>query len=230
VKPHLPYHVAFQIHVEYSKYTIKCVVVDEVTATCVMSLIFWKALSSPTLSNSSNMLTTFDGHSFRPHGIIPAFLVQLGGNMAEVEVEVVDAPLDYNLLLGCNWTYAMVAFVSSVFRTLYFPHEGKIVTIDQLSFAYSSPNASIGLLIPVIDNSHPKTENISVRMYSSLISTFDFTTPSHHVYAMSNRLVLTGRSIPFCTSYFSDPWTLPCPTSSCEGQLHTGMAMPLSTT
>jgi hypothetical protein len=29
VKPRLPYHVAFQIHVEYSKYTIKRAVVDE---------------------------------------------------------------------------------------------------------------------------------------------------------------------------------------------------------
>jgi hypothetical protein len=37
-----------------------------------------------------------------------------------------------------------------------------------------------------------------------------------------------GRSIPFRTSYFSDLWTLPSPTSSCEGQLHAGMAMPLS--
>jgi hypothetical protein len=67
VKPRLPYHVAFQIHVEYSKYTIKRAVVDEGAATCMMSLICWKALSSPTLSKSSNMLTTFDGHSFHPH-------------------------------------------------------------------------------------------------------------------------------------------------------------------
>jgi hypothetical protein len=48
------------------------------------------------------MLTAFDGHSFCPHGILPAFPVQLGGKKVEVEVEVVDAPLDYNLLLGCN--------------------------------------------------------------------------------------------------------------------------------
>jgi hypothetical protein len=75
MKLHLPYHVAFQIHVEYSKYTIKRVVVDEGIATCVMSLICWKALGSPTLSNSSNMVTAFDGHSFRPHGILHAFLV-----------------------------------------------------------------------------------------------------------------------------------------------------------
>jgi hypothetical protein len=82
-----------------------------------------------------------------------------------VEVEVVDAPLDYNLLLGRNWTYAMITVVSSVFRTLCFPYEGKIVTIDQLSFACFRPNASLG---PVIHNSQSTTENIGVRMYSSL--------------------------------------------------------------
>jgi hypothetical protein len=64
VKPRFPYHVAFQIHVEYSKYTIKHVDVDEGAATCVMSLACWKALGSPNLSKSSNMLTDFDGHSF----------------------------------------------------------------------------------------------------------------------------------------------------------------------
>jgi hypothetical protein len=122
--------VAFQIHVEYSKYTIKCAVVDEGTATCVMSLVCWKAFGSPTVSKSSKMLIAFDGHSFCPHGILPAFLVQLGGKTVEVEVEVVDAPLDYNLLLGRNWTYAMIVIVSFFFCTLSFPHEGNIVTID----------------------------------------------------------------------------------------------------
>jgi hypothetical protein len=153
VKPHLPYHVAFQIHVEYSKYTIKHVVVDEGAATCVMSLIYWKALGSSILPKSSNMLTSFDCHSFRPHGILHAFLVQLGGKMVEVEVKVFYAPLDYNLLLGHNWTYSMVIFVSSIFRTLFFPHEGKIMTINHLSFAYANPNASVGPLNPMIDNS-----------------------------------------------------------------------------
>jgi hypothetical protein len=215
VKPHLPYDVAFQIHVEYSKYTIKHVVFDEGVATCVMSLICWKALISPTLSKSSNMLTYFENHSFHPHDILPTFPVQLGGKTVEVEVEVVDAPLDYNLLLGCNWTYAMIAIVSSVFCTLCFPHEGNIVTIDQLSFACSSPNASIGPSIPVIDNSQPTTKNISVRMYYSLMGTFNFMTSSHHIYAMSSRPASIGRSIPFCTSYFSDPWTLPSSTTSC---------------
>jgi hypothetical protein len=56
-----------------------------------------------------------------------------------VEVEVVDAPLDYNLLLGWSWTYAMKAMVATVFRDLLFPHEGRLVTIDQLSFSRPGP-------------------------------------------------------------------------------------------
>ena len=62
----------------------------------------WKALGSSTLSKSSNNLTSFDGHSFFPHSILPTFLVQLGRKTVDVEVEIVDAPLDYNLLLGRN--------------------------------------------------------------------------------------------------------------------------------
>jgi hypothetical protein len=41
--------------------------------------------------------------------------VQLGGKTVCVEVEVVDAPLDYNLLLGWSWTYAMQALATIVF-------------------------------------------------------------------------------------------------------------------
>jgi hypothetical protein len=94
IKPHLPYHMAFQIHVENMKITIKCTVIDEGALTSVMSLACWKSIGSPPLSQSMTMLTTFDGHSFRPHVILPVFPVQLGGKTVEVEVEVVDAPLD----------------------------------------------------------------------------------------------------------------------------------------
>jgi hypothetical protein len=102
------------------------------------------------------------------------------------------------------------------------------MTIDQLSFVYASPSASVGPSIPMVDNSQPTTENIDVRMYSSLMGTFDFMAPIHHVYAMSSRPVSSERSVPFHTSYFNDPWTLPSSTTSCEGQSHDGMAMPLS--
>jgi hypothetical protein len=175
------------------------------------------------------MLTTFDGRSFHPHDILHAFLVQLGGKTMEVDVEVVDAPLEYNLILENNWTYAMTAVVSSVFCNLCFPHDGKIVMIDQFSFVYASPNALVGLSILVIQNSHPTTQNICVEMYSSLMGTFDFIAPIHHIYAMSSRSASSLRYVPFNTSYFNDPWTLPSPNMYCEGQSHIGMEIPLST-
>jgi hypothetical protein len=90
-------------------------VVDEGASTCVMSLSCWKSIGQPELSLSPTLLTTFDGRSFRPHGIIPSFPVQLGGKTVCVKVEVVDSPIDYNLLLGRSWTYAMQVVVSTIF-------------------------------------------------------------------------------------------------------------------
>ena len=52
------------------------------------------------------------------------------GKVINIEVEVVDANLDYNLLLGKNWVYEMNAIVSTLFCVIYFPHEGKIVKVD----------------------------------------------------------------------------------------------------
>jgi hypothetical protein len=71
LKPHLPYHVVFQIVVAYTTnsftHNIFRMVVDEGTSTCMMSLACWKAIGQPILSPSPTLLTTFDGHSFRPH-------------------------------------------------------------------------------------------------------------------------------------------------------------------
>ena len=56
--------------------------------------------------------------------------MQLGGKTMYIKVEVVDASLDYNLLLGRSLTYAMQELVAIVFWVLLFPHEGRIVSID----------------------------------------------------------------------------------------------------
>jgi len=83
LKPHLPYHIEFHIAVAYTTKSftrnIFCTVVDEGTSTCIMSLTCWKAIGQPIFSPSRTILTTFDGHSFWPHGIVPCFPVQLGG-------------------------------------------------------------------------------------------------------------------------------------------------------
>jgi hypothetical protein len=68
LKPHLPYHVTFQIVVAHptKKFTwnIFCTMVDEGASTCVMSLACWKAIGQPKLSPSPTLLMAFDGCSF----------------------------------------------------------------------------------------------------------------------------------------------------------------------
>ena len=110
-----PYYVSLLIHVECLNVTIKRTVIDEGDAASVMSLSCWKGLGSFKFSKSMTMLTMFDGRSFRPHRILPSLKVRLGGKTVVIEVEVVDAPLDYNILLGRNWMYSMQAIASSLF-------------------------------------------------------------------------------------------------------------------
>jgi hypothetical protein len=50
--------------------------------------------------------------------------------------------------------YAMKAVVSSIFQTMMFPHNGKIVTIDQVSYYEPNPSANIDNILPLIHTSH----------------------------------------------------------------------------
>ena len=60
--------------------------------------------------------------------------ITLEGDTVYIDVMVVQGPLDFNMILGCDCVYAMKAVVSTLFQVMYFPHDGKIVTIDELSF------------------------------------------------------------------------------------------------
>jgi len=112
IKKRLPHRMDFQIKSTYRKTNIFLTVIDEGASTCVMSMSCWKAFGSPQVIPSPTLLTTFDGHSHRSHGIIPTFPIYAGGKVVNIEVEIVDANLDYNLLLGRNWIYEMDAIVS----------------------------------------------------------------------------------------------------------------------
>jgi hypothetical protein len=50
--------------------------------------------------------------------------------------------------------YAMKAVASSIFRTMLFPHNGKIVTIDQVSHYEPNPSSNIDNILPLIHMSH----------------------------------------------------------------------------
>ena len=103
------------IHVECLNMTVKRTMIDEGAAAFVMSLSCSKGLGSPDLSKSVTMLTVFDGRLFRPHEILPSLKVHLGGKTIVIEFEVVDAPIDYDILLSRNWIYSMQAVASSLF-------------------------------------------------------------------------------------------------------------------
>ena len=56
------------------------------------------------------------------------------GENVMINVKVIDDQLDYNILLGRSYMYAMKAVASSMFHTMMFPFNGKLVTLDQLSY------------------------------------------------------------------------------------------------
>jgi hypothetical protein len=99
-----------------------------------MSITCWKAIGSPSLTESHNTLKGFNGSGFKPYDVLPSFPIVLEGKTVQVEVEVFDTPLNYNLLLGRSWIDSMCAVVSTIFRVVHFPHQGKVITIDQLAF------------------------------------------------------------------------------------------------
>jgi hypothetical protein len=90
-----------------------------------------------------------------------------------IEVEVVDVSLNYNLLLGRIWTYAMQVVVATFFWVLFFPHEGRIVSIDQFSFSHPDPSSGVPM-VPMIDNPHPSIVNIGVGLCPPFMGTFDY--------------------------------------------------------
>ena len=65
--------------------------------------------------------------------------------------------MEFNLILDRNYTYAMGVLVSSPFRVMCFPHQGRILTIDQLTFfgphmAASPPSSLPDIYSPVVSS------------------------------------------------------------------------------
>jgi hypothetical protein len=120
--PRLPPQLAFQIQVVVENNNICRTVIDEGASTCIMSVTCWKSIGSPALTESHITLKDFNGTRFKPYGVLPSLSITLEGKAINVEVEVFDAPLDYNLLLGRSWTDSMQVVVSTLFRVLHFLH------------------------------------------------------------------------------------------------------------
>ena len=98
--PRLPHQMDFQIPVIVKNMPVHRTVIDEGASTCIMLIQCWRSLGSPSLNQSPTILKAFDGRGFRPFGILQDLRIEVEGKTVSLDVEVVDAPLDYNLLFG----------------------------------------------------------------------------------------------------------------------------------
>ena len=145
-----------------------------------------------------------------------------------IEVEIVDENLDYNLLLGRNWIYEMDSIVSSLFRILCFPHEGRIVRVDQLHYSPGDSHTTSNSTVPLVDNPRQHIENLGVRMNSSLTGIFDLLAPTARINVISSSRGPSQKEF-FRTRYFLDPWPLPSSTTTLDGGQVGGMEFPMFT-
>jgi hypothetical protein len=133
-RPRLPSHIPFQIIVQVHGQDVPQTLIDEGVSVSILSYVTWYALGCPQLAPVTQNLLAFNRRTSQPLGILPHFPVTLGGKTVFIDVMVVRDPLDFSLLLGRDYVYAMKALVSTLFHVISFPHDGRIVTIDQLSF------------------------------------------------------------------------------------------------
>jgi hypothetical protein len=137
-------------------------------------------------------------------------------------VEVFDTPLDYNILLGRSWVDSMHAVMSTLFRVLRFPHQGKVVTVDQLAFFNTDTHTGN---VPFIANTPPGYENVGVGLLkdSSLMGTFPIPPPPNipsPLVASINMISTMPCELPIS----ADPWIVPDP----GDHVRFGNVMPLS--
>ena len=83
--------------------------------------------------------------------ILPHVPITLAGKTVLNDIEVVNAQLDYNLLLRRSYMYAMRAIASTIFHLMRFPHEGKIMTVDQLTYHDPQGLTAPASVIPTIN-------------------------------------------------------------------------------
>jgi hypothetical protein len=134
----------------------------------------------------------------------------LGGKTISVDVEVVDAPLDYNLLLGRRWFYAMNFISSSMFRCVQFPHQGKILNIDHLDYETPNTRTPATKNIHFLGDSKITYEIVGVGLLkdSSLMGTFLTPLPLSMKHITMINMISTMED----QSYqLFDPWIVPSP-------------------
>jgi hypothetical protein len=90
--------------------------VDEGASAIILSSSTWKDLGSLELVSASHELLDFDRNPSEYLRIIPQFPISLGGKIVLVYVIVVQGPLDFNMLLRCDFVYVRMLWCLCCFR------------------------------------------------------------------------------------------------------------------
>jgi hypothetical protein len=122
--PCLPSHIPFHIIVQVCGRDVPQTPIDEGASVSILCSFAWKSLGCPPLAPVTQNLLTFNRRTSQPLGTLPRFPVTLGGKTVFIDVMVVQDPLDFSLLLGRDYVYAMKSIVSTLFRVISFPHDG----------------------------------------------------------------------------------------------------------
>jgi hypothetical protein len=141
LEPRLPSFEPFQIRFKVNSNNIYRCIIDEGSSTSILSSWAWQALGSPELVSASHELLAFDRHPSEYLGVLPQLPISLGGKTFLFNVIVVQVLLHFNMLLGGDYVYVMNVVVSTLFQVMHFPHNGSIVTIDQLKIDNHHPNS-----------------------------------------------------------------------------------------
>jgi hypothetical protein len=169
-----------------------------------MSKSIWQKLGSPELIPSTITLRAYDGRPSSPKGLFQNVPVELRGKTILIDIEVIDAPLDYNILFGRSYMYAMKEVASFVFRTMMFPHNGKIITINQVSHYEPNPSANIDNILPFV-HTNPDTYPLiemgpDIFKDPSLLGTYHgappLIHPSNQVCVVSSNETEIGNTLP----------------------------------
>ena len=97
----------------------------------------------------------------------------------------------------------MSSIASVVFWVVVFPHEGNLVTVEQLNFTRKGHMWTNESTIPLVDQVRPASEILGAGMYASLMGTFDFPAMINYIGSTS-----VGKSIATVVDR-ADLWVLP---------------------
>lgn len=156
----------------------------------------------------STILKAFDGHTFHPYVIISTFPIDLGEEIVSIEVEIVVAPIYYNLFLGSHWFYEMKVVMYSLFHVMHFPHQGKVIIIDQLNYCTPNLRANANTNVSFVSDSPRGYDSVMVGLFkdSSLLDTFPLTPLDISQVDPINMIYFVGHS-----SSAYDLWAIPNP-------------------